>query len=104
MYTANTMASAIEVMGMSLPGSSAQNATSDTKLKDCRQAGEAVLRLLKHNIRPSDIMTRAAPGIPGGGNRRPGGRPLSEQKIIDLCLKAQKAIPISFSEQGGSLD
>ncbi|WP_445402160.1 dihydroxy-acid dehydratase [Zobellella sp. An-6] len=60
MYTANTMASAIEVMGMSLPGSSAQNATSDTKLRDCRQAGEAVLRLLKHNIRPSDIMTRPA--------------------------------------------
>ncbi|PSJ41249.1 dihydroxy-acid dehydratase [Zobellella endophytica] len=60
MYTANTMASAIEVMGMSLPGSSAQNAASDTKLKDCRQAGEAVLRLLKHNIRPSDIMTRPA--------------------------------------------
>ncbi|WP_107852932.1 dihydroxy-acid dehydratase [Oceanimonas marisflavi] len=60
MYTANTMASAIEVMGMSLPGSSAQNATSDTKLKDCQRAGEAVLNLLKHNICPSDIMTRPA--------------------------------------------
>ncbi|MCT7654513.1 dihydroxy-acid dehydratase [Oceanimonas sp. NS1] len=60
MYTANTMASAIEVMGMSLPGSSAQNATSDTKLKDCQRAGEAVLNLLRHNIRPSDIMTKPA--------------------------------------------
>ncbi|AEY00138.1 dihydroxy-acid dehydratase [Oceanimonas sp. GK1] len=60
MYTANTMASAIEAMGMSLPGSSAQNATSQIKLEDCRRAGEAVLQLLKHNIRPSDIMTRPA--------------------------------------------
>ncbi|WMC10477.1 dihydroxy-acid dehydratase [Oceanimonas pelagia] len=60
MYTANTMASAIEVMGMSLPGSSAQNATSDTKLKDCQRAGATVLQLLKRNIRPSDIMTKPA--------------------------------------------
>ncbi|MCK7547646.1 dihydroxy-acid dehydratase [Marinobacter koreensis] len=60
MYTANTMASAIEAMGMSLPGSSAQNAVSSVKAEDSRAAGAAVLNLLDRNIRPSDIMTRAA--------------------------------------------
>ncbi|ALO47394.1 dihydroxy-acid dehydratase [Pseudohongiella spirulinae] len=60
MYTANTMASAIEAMGMSLPGSSAQNAVSKTKLDDCRAAGAAVLHLLDKDIKPSDIMTREA--------------------------------------------
>ncbi|MDY6814429.1 MAG: dihydroxy-acid dehydratase [Pseudomonadota bacterium] len=60
MYTANTMASAIEAMGMSLPGSSAQNAVSETKAEDCRAAGAAVLNLLEQGIRPSDIMTRKA--------------------------------------------
>ncbi|WP_203299435.1 dihydroxy-acid dehydratase [Marinobacter sediminum] len=60
MYTANTMASAIEAMGMSLPGSSAQNAVSETKEADCRAAGAAVLELLERDIKPSDIMTRQA--------------------------------------------
>ncbi|MDX1634790.1 MAG: dihydroxy-acid dehydratase [Marinobacter sp.] len=60
MYTANTMASAIEAMGMSLPGSSAQNAVSETKLEDCRAAGAAVLNLLNRDIKPRDIMTREA--------------------------------------------
>ena len=60
MYTANTMASAIEAMGMSLPGSSAQNAESNDKLADCRAAGEAVLKLLEQDIKPRDIMTREA--------------------------------------------
>lgn len=60
MYTANTMASAIEAMGMSLPGSSAQNAISDTKLADCEAAGAAVLKLLDEDIKPLDIMTREA--------------------------------------------
>ncbi|WP_372612559.1 dihydroxy-acid dehydratase [Halomonas sp.] len=60
MYTANTMASAIEALGMSLPGSSAQNAVSREKHDDCHAAGEAVLALLEHNIRPSHIMTRQA--------------------------------------------
>lgn len=60
MYTANTMASAIEAMGMSLPGSSAQNAVSDTKMADCRAAGAAVLNLLDKDIKPRDIMTRKA--------------------------------------------
>ncbi|MCL5043099.1 MAG: dihydroxy-acid dehydratase [Gammaproteobacteria bacterium] len=60
MYTANTMASAIEAMGMSLPGSSAQNAVSDTKVADCRAAGAAVMHLLERDIKPSDIMTRKA--------------------------------------------
>ncbi|MCY4263916.1 MAG: dihydroxy-acid dehydratase [Gammaproteobacteria bacterium] len=60
MYTANTMASAIEAMGMSLPNSSAQDAISEEKIKDCLGAGEAIIRLLEHDIKPSDIMTRAA--------------------------------------------
>ncbi len=60
MYTANTMASAIEALGLSLPGSSAQEAESDTKLSDSRRAGEAVLNLLEKDIRPSHILTREA--------------------------------------------
>ena len=60
MYTANTMASAIEAMGMSLPGSSAQAAVSPAKKKDSREAGAAVLNLLKLGIRPRDIMTKKA--------------------------------------------
>jgi dihydroxy-acid dehydratase len=60
MYTANTMASAIEALGMSLPNSSAQEAVSASKREDCRRAGEAVVRLLRLGIRPRDIMTRRA--------------------------------------------
>src|SRR6056300_362688 len=60
MYTANTMASAIEAMGMSLPNSSAQDAISQEKVGDCLRAGEAIMHLLEHDIKPSDIMTRAA--------------------------------------------
>lgn len=60
MYTANTMASAIEALGMSLPGSSAQAAISKSKETDCLNAGKAVINLLKKNICPSDIMTRKA--------------------------------------------
>ena len=60
MYTANTMASAIEALGMSLSNSSAQAAVSEDKKNDCHQAGEAVMHLLKKGIRPSDIMTKKA--------------------------------------------
>jgi len=60
MYTANTMASAIEAMGMSLPNSSAQNAVSTEKKEDCRRAGMAVLNLLRRGIKPSDILTKEA--------------------------------------------
>jgi len=60
MYTANTMASAIEALGMSLPNSSAQNAISHAKMDDCRRAGAAVLHLIKRGIRPLDILTREA--------------------------------------------
>jgi dihydroxy-acid dehydratase len=60
MYTANTMASAIEALGMSLANSSAQEAVSGEKLDDCRRAGEAVLNLLAKDIKPLDIMTREA--------------------------------------------
>lgn len=58
MYTANSMASAIEVLGMSLPGSSAQLAVSQDKRDDCENAGKAVCNLLQKNIKPSDILTR----------------------------------------------
>jgi dihydroxy-acid dehydratase len=60
MYTANTMASAIEALGMSLPNSSAQAAISEDKNRDCREAGKAVLNLLKKDIKPRDIMTKKA--------------------------------------------
>jgi dihydroxy-acid dehydratase len=60
MYTANTMASAIEALGMSLPNSSAQAAISKEKLADSASAGAAVLDLIKRGIRPSDIMTKEA--------------------------------------------
>jgi dihydroxy-acid dehydratase len=60
MYTANTMASAIEALGMSLPNSSAQAAISADKQKDCELAGAAVVELLKKGIKPSDIMTKEA--------------------------------------------
>ena len=60
MYTANTMASAIEALGMSLPNSSAQAAVSKEKSTDCERAGAAALNLLKLGLRPRDIMTRKA--------------------------------------------
>ena len=60
MYTANTMASAIEALGMSMPNSSAQEAVSEDKKNDCHRAGAAVLELIKNDIKPSDIMTRKA--------------------------------------------
>jgi dihydroxy-acid dehydratase len=60
MYTANTMASAIEALGMSMPGSSSQDATSDDKQKDCIDSGQAIMNLLDKDIKPSDIMTKEA--------------------------------------------
>ena len=60
MYTANTMASAIEVMGMSLPFSSSNPATSDEKRAECREAGPALRRLLERDLRPRQILTREA--------------------------------------------
>ena len=60
MYTANTMASAIEALGMSLPGSSSQDAVSDDKQNDCKEAGLAIINLLDKDIKPSDIMTKKA--------------------------------------------
>ena len=58
MYTANTMASAIEAMGMSLPNSSTQAAVSDDKKNDCIQAGKAVVNMLSKGIKPLDIITK----------------------------------------------
>lgn len=60
MYTANTMASAIEVMGMTLPGSSSNPAESKAKQLECLAAGGAIKNLLKLDLRPSDILTRQA--------------------------------------------
>ncbi|MDZ7643697.1 MAG: dihydroxy-acid dehydratase [Woeseiaceae bacterium] len=60
MYTANTMASAIEALGLSLANSSAQEAVSESKLDDCERAGAALLELIRRDIKPRDIMTRAA--------------------------------------------
>lgn len=60
MYTANTMASAIEAMGMSLPYSSSNPALSDEKRKECIDAGKAIRILLEKDIKPKDIMTRKA--------------------------------------------
>ncbi|MBL0691715.1 MAG: dihydroxy-acid dehydratase [SAR324 cluster bacterium] len=58
MYTANTMATAIEALGLSLPNSSAQDAISKEKLADCHMAGKALLNLIKKDIKPSDIVTK----------------------------------------------
>ena len=60
MYTANTMASAIEALGLSLPNSSAQDAISAEKENDCVRAGAAVLELLRQDIKPSDILSKKA--------------------------------------------
>ena len=60
MYTANTMAAAIEALGMSLPFSSSNPALSDEKQKECAEAGKAIRLLLEKDIKPSDIMTRKA--------------------------------------------
>tara|TARA_Y100001935_G_scaffold229685_1_gene209531 strand:- start:2663 stop:4324 length:1662 start_codon:yes stop_codon:yes gene_type:complete len=60
MYTANTMASSIEALGMSLPGSSSQDAVSEDKKIDCQNAGEAIKNLLDLDLKPSDIMTKKA--------------------------------------------
>src|SRR5699024_6880866 len=58
MYTANTMASAIETMGMSLPFSSSIPATHTKKIEECERAGEAIYRLLEEDIKPRDIINR----------------------------------------------
>lgn len=60
MYTANTMASAIECLGMSLPGSANHPANTQEKVEDVKRAGKAVVNLLKKNIKPSDILCREA--------------------------------------------
>lgn len=60
MYTANTMAAAIEAMGMSLPYSSSNPAMSEDKKKECEDAGKAILNLLKLDLKPRDIMTKKA--------------------------------------------
>ena len=58
MYTANTMASAIEALGLSLPNSSAQEAVSGEKKEDCERAGAAVMRMIEIDLKPSDIVSK----------------------------------------------
>jgi dihydroxy-acid dehydratase len=60
MYTANTMSSAIEAMGMALPGNASNPAIGNSKNQECEEAGKAVIRLLEQDIRPKDIMTKNA--------------------------------------------
>lgn len=60
MYTANTLASAIETLGMSLPGSSSNPAEHESKMAECDQVGEAIKNILREDVRPRDIMTREA--------------------------------------------
>ncbi len=60
MYTANTMASAIEAMGMSLPFNSSYPANSETKIEDCQRVGKYLRHLMEQDIKPSDILTKAA--------------------------------------------
>jgi dihydroxy-acid dehydratase len=60
MYTANTMATAIETLGLSLPGSSSSPAESEAKAQECRDVGKAIKEILKQDIKPRDIMTRQA--------------------------------------------
>jgi dihydroxy-acid dehydratase len=60
MYTANTMATAIETLGLSLPGSSSSPAESEAKAQECRDVGKAIREILKQDIKPRDIMTRQA--------------------------------------------
>lgn len=60
MYTANTIASAAEALGMTLPGSSSFPAESQEKVQECRSLGPAMRNLLEKNILPRDIMTRSA--------------------------------------------
>jgi dihydroxy-acid dehydratase len=100
MYTANTMASAIEAMGLSLPNSSAQAATSNAKLRDCRNAGEAVVELVKRNIRPRDIMTRKAfhnaiaVAIALGGSTNAVLHLLATRLTLDDFTRIGKKIPV----------
>lgn len=58
MYTANTMSTAIEAMGLCLPGSSSNPAESPTKMRECTKAAEAIKICMEKNIRPRDLLTR----------------------------------------------
>ena len=60
MYTANTMASAIEALGLSLPNSSAKEAVSSSKKQDCKEAGEALTNLINQNLTPRKLLTKKA--------------------------------------------
>ena len=95
MYTANTMASAIEAMGMSLPNSSAQEATSKVKLQDSEEAGKAVSNLIDLDLKPRDIMTKEAfenaiamvIALGGSTNAVLHLMAIAHEAMINLCLE-----------------
>ncbi len=96
MYTANTMASAIEALGMSLANSSAQEAVSSQKVDDCRRAGEAVLNLIRLDIKPRDIMTREAFENAIAVTIALGG---STNAVLHLLAMAREAdVPLSLDD------
>ena len=101
MYTANTMASAIEALGMSLPNSSAQAAISDDKKRDSFDAGAAVLHLLEKGIRPRDIMTRKAFENAITVVIALGGSPNTVQHLLAMAHSADVELSIDdFTEIG----
>ncbi|MBC7923807.1 MAG: dihydroxy-acid dehydratase [Ferruginibacter sp.] len=93
MYTANTMASAIEALGMSLPNSSSYPATSAEKRAECRQAGKTVRNLLENDLRPRDIMTFEAFENAFALTIALGG---STNAVLHLIAMA-KAVGVSFT-------
>jgi dihydroxy-acid dehydratase len=96
MYTANTMAAAIEALGMSLPGSSSTPAEDPGKLDECRRAGAAIRVLLEREIRPSDVMTRAAFGNAMAVVTALGG---STNAVLHLIAMARAVgVPLSIDD------
>ncbi|HEY8152655.1 MAG TPA: dihydroxy-acid dehydratase [Myxococcota bacterium] len=96
MYTANTMAAAIEALGMSLPGSSSTPAEDPGKQDECRRAGAAIRVLLEREIRPRDVMTRAAFGNAMAVVTALGG---STNAVLHLIAMARAVgVPLSIDD------
>src|SRR5262249_17219449 len=96
MYTANTMASAIEVLGMSLPYSSSTPAEDPAKIEECHRAGQAIRTLLELDLKPRDIMTREAfenamALVPGLGGSAHAVLPL-------LAIARSVSVPLSIDD------
>ncbi|EAU36372.1 dihydroxy-acid dehydratase [Aspergillus terreus NIH2624] len=93
MFTANTMATAIESMGLSLPGSSSTPASSPAKMRECAKAADAIKRCLALNLRPRDLLTKRAGRPPGGGppplRDIPGGEATAFPSLATFWPKGQ---------------